>query len=134
MSCLGLEVLPLLTNRLFERRILADGDAKGIGSAHPAFSVESNSRAISALCSPMRGAPMALVSSSPSMRMGQRVVRRMASGAAADGLHHVEGLKGLVIEEAVPGEHVGAPDVGRFEDVEPVLRGLVIEDDARGWT
>src|SRR5438067_842537 len=49
------------------------------------------------------------------------------TGAAVDGLHHIERLECVVCEEAIPGEDAGAPDVGRLKDREPVLCGAVLE-------
>src|SRR5437868_3070477 len=49
------------------------------------------------------------------------------AGTAVDGLHHVERVKSIVREEAVPCEDVGAPDIGRLKDREPVLCDAVLE-------
>src|ERR1700723_1785486 len=70
---LGFEVPPLGSNSVLKGRILSNRDAKGLIAGIAAHL--RNSSVMSWLCSPMRGAGRELVRSSPSIRIGQRVVR-----------------------------------------------------------
>ena len=54
------------------------------------------------------------------MRIGTAGGLHSAGRVGVDALEHIERLARGICEEPVPGEDVGAPDVGGLQDGEPV--------------